>query len=75
MSKDGRVSKVRGKIATSRRQKTETTTYGFKVDEDGTGDVLARTSLREEGVEGVITSSNGLVRGHLTIGLNAVLCR
>jgi hypothetical protein len=46
---------------------------GFKIDEDGSGDVLASTSLREEGVERVITSSNGLVRGHLTVGLDTVL--
>ena len=43
------------------------------VDENSTGHVLARTSLGEEGVEGVVTTSNGLVTGHLTIGLNPVL--
>jgi len=46
---------------------------GLQVQEDGTGHVLAGTGLREEGVEGIITSSNGLVGGHLTIGLDAVL--
>jgi len=46
---------------------------GLEVDEDGTGDVLASTSLREEGVEGIITTADGLVRGHLTIGLDTVL--
>jgi len=35
--------------------------------------VLAGTSLREEGVERVITTSNGLVAWHLSIWLNAVL--
>ena len=29
--------------------------------------------LREEGVEAVVSASNGLVRGHLTIRLDAVL--
>jgi hypothetical protein len=42
-------------------------------DKDGTGDVLSSTSLREEGVERVVTTTNGLVRGHLTIGLDTVL--
>mmetsp|Transcript_2838 Transcript_2838/g.6222 ORF Transcript_2838/g.6222 Transcript_2838/m.6222 type:complete len:325 (-) Transcript_2838:54-1028(-) len=46
---------------------------GLKVQEDGTRDMLASTGLGEEGVEGVITTANGLVRGHLAIGLNAVL--
>jgi hypothetical protein len=45
----------------------------LKIDVDGTGDVLASTSLGEEGVEGIITSTDGLVGGHLTIGLDAVL--
>ena len=39
---------------------------------DGTGDVLAGTGLRAEGVEGIITTANGLVGGHLTIGLDTV---
>jgi len=46
---------------------------GLKIDVHGTGNVLASTSLREEGVEGIITSTDGLVGGHLTIGLDAVL--
>ncbi len=29
--------------------------------------------LREKGVEGIITASNGLVRGHLTIRLDPML--
>ena len=35
--------------------------------------MLASPSLREEGVEGVITTANGLVGGHLAVGLDAVL--
>jgi hypothetical protein len=35
--------------------------------------VLAGTSLTEEGVEGIIPSSNGLVTGHLAIRLDAML--
>lgn len=31
------------------------------------------TGLREEGVEGVIATADGLVRRHLTIGLDSVL--
>ena len=34
---------------------------GLQVDEDGTGDVFASTSLGEEGVEGVVSASNGFV--------------
>ena len=34
---------------------------GFEIDEDGTGNVLASASLTEEGVEGVVTTSDGLV--------------
>ncbi len=32
-----------------------------QVTEDTSGDVLASTSLGEEGVEGIITTTNGLV--------------
>ena len=35
--------------------------------------MLASTGFREKGVERVISSSNGLVRGHLTIRLDTVL--
>jgi len=46
---------------------------GLKVDEHGTRNVLASTSLREEGVEGVVTTADGLVGGHLAIRLDTVL--
>jgi hypothetical protein len=46
---------------------------GFQVNVDGTGDVLAGTSLAKEGVEGIIATTDGLVRGHLTVRLNTVL--
>jgi len=45
----------------------------LEIEEDGAGHVLAGTSLGEEGVEGVITTTNGLVRGHLSVRLNTVL--
>jgi len=45
----------------------------FQINEDGTGNVLASAGLAEKGVEGVIATSDGLVRWHLTIGLDAVL--
>ena len=45
----------------------------LEVDEDGAGHVLARAGLGEEGVEGVIAAANRLVRGHLAVGLDAVL--
>ena len=34
---------------------------GFQVEEDSTGNVFSGSSLAEEGVEGVITTSDGLV--------------
>ena len=45
--------------------------YGWlQINEDGAWDVLAGTSLGEEGLEGVIPK--GLVGGHVTIGLDAM---
>ena len=34
--------------------------------------VLPGSSLTEEGVERIITTSNGVITGHLTIGLDPV---
>ena len=45
----------------------------LQVHEDSPGNVLSSACLAEEGVEGIITSSNGLVRWHLTVWLDAVL--
>jgi hypothetical protein len=46
---------------------------GLEIEEDGSGDVLTSTSLGEEGVESVITATDGFVRWHLTIRLDSVL--
>jgi hypothetical protein len=46
---------------------------GLKIDVNSTGNVLASTSLGEKGVERIVTSTYGLIRGHLTIGLDSVL--
>merc|ERR1712195_159340 len=46
---------------------------GLQIEVDGTGDVLASASLGEEGVEGIVTTSDGLVGWHLAIRLDAVL--
>ncbi|WAR06921.1 hypothetical protein MAR_016879 [Mya arenaria] len=46
---------------------------GFQVDEDGTWNVLAGAGLAEEGIKRVVTTTDGLVGGHLTVGLDAVL--
>lgn len=43
---------------------------GFKVNEDGTRNMLARASFTEKCVEGVVSSSNSLVTGHMAIRLN-----
>ena len=45
----------------------------FEIEEDGSWDVLASTSLGEEGVESVITATDRLIGRHLTIWLNTVL--
>ena len=45
----------------------------LKIEVDGAWNVLASASLGEEGVERIITSSDGLVRRHLAIRLDAVL--
>jgi len=44
----------------------------FEINEDGSWDVFTSTSFGEEGVEGIITTSDGLVRWHLTIRLDTV---
>ena len=46
---------------------------GFQVEEDSTGNVFSGSSLAEEGVESVITTSDGLVRRHLAIRLDTML--
>lgn len=45
----------------------------LKIDKDGTRNVLTGTGLREEGVEGVITTTDGLIGWHLTVRLDTVL--
>jgi len=45
----------------------------LEVNVDGAGYVLASTSFGEKGVEGIITATDGLVRGHLSVWLNTVL--
>jgi len=46
---------------------------GFEIEEDGSGNVLSGTSLGEEGVEGVVTTTDSLVGWHLSVGLDTVL--
>jgi len=45
----------------------------LEIEEDSSWDVLASTSLGEEGVEGIVATADGLVRGHLAVGLDAML--
>ena len=45
----------------------------LKIEEDGSWDVLSGTSLGEEGVEGIITTTDGFIRRHLTVWLDTVL--
>jgi hypothetical protein len=46
---------------------------GLEIEEDSTRYMLSSSSLREEGVESVVSVSNGLVRRHLTIRLDTML--
>ena len=45
---------------------------GLQVQEHSSGNVFPSSSLTEEGVESVVSASNGLVRGHLTVRLDAM---
>jgi len=45
----------------------------FQVDKHTSWDVFTGTSFREKGVERIVTSSEGLVRWHLTVWGNTVL--
>mgnify|MGYP003573970617 CR=1 FL=1 len=44
----------------------------LQIHKDGTRNMLTSTSLREKGVERIISSTNSLVRGHLSIRLDSV---
>jgi hypothetical protein len=46
---------------------------GFQIEEDGSGDVFSGSGFGEESVEGVISSSDGLIGRHLTVRLDSVL--
>jgi len=46
---------------------------GLKIKEDASGDVLTSTSLGEEGVESIVTTTDGFIGWHLTIRLDTVL--
>lgn len=45
----------------------------FQVDKYSSGNMFSSASFTEECVERIVTASNGLVAGHLTIGLNSML--
>ena len=45
----------------------------LEIEEDSAGNVLASTSLGEEGVESIVATTDGLVGWHLTVWLNTVL--
>ena len=45
----------------------------LEIEEDASWDVLSGTSLGEEGVESIITTTDGFVGWHLTIWLDSVL--
>jgi hypothetical protein len=62
-----------GKLNYSEGKSQLTNDGRFQIDKDGTWDVLSSPSLTEEGVEGVIANSDGLVRGHLAIRLDPML--
>ena len=45
----------------------------LEIEEDGSWDVFTSTSLGEEGVEGIVTTTDRFIGWHLTIWLNSVL--
>jgi len=45
----------------------------FEIEEYASGDMFASTSFTEESVEGIITTTDGLVRWHLSVWLDTVL--
>jgi hypothetical protein len=45
----------------------------LKIKHNSSWDVLTGTSLGEEGVEGIVTATDGLIGWHLTVWLNSVL--
>jgi len=46
---------------------------GLKIDEHSPGHIIASSGLAEEGVEGVVSTSQGLVGGHGAVGRDPVL--
>jgi hypothetical protein len=44
----------------------------FQIQKYGSGDVFSSSGFTEECVEGIITTSDGFVRGHLSIWLDSV---
>lgn len=44
----------------------------LQVHKDGSGNMFASSSFTEEGVKGVISSSNSLITGHPTIRLDSM---
>jgi hypothetical protein len=45
----------------------------FQIQEDSSWHVFSGSCFREEGVEGIITTSDGFIRWHLTIWLDTML--
>ena len=46
---------------------------GFQVNEHSSRNVLPAASFTKECVEGIVSTANGLVTGHLTVGLDSML--
>ena len=46
---------------------------GLQIHKNSSRDVLSCSSLTEEGAEGIVSSSNGLVAGHLSVRLDPML--
>lgn len=60
-------------VRPGRREERLTDDSRFQIYKDGPGNVLASSRLAEEGIEAVVSSSEGLVGRHLSIRLYAVL--
>ena len=45
----------------------------LEIEEDSSWDMLSSTGLGEEGIEGIVSATNGFIGWHLSIWLNTVL--
>ena len=60
-------------LHTNARRGALTNNGRFQVDKHSSGDVLSSASLTEEGIKGVVSSTDGFIGWHLSVRLDAML--